>query len=56
MLAEPTAPVYLADLDAVRVLRVVWAQEYLRDARGVRRREGKERPPGAERADLPAPG
>ncbi len=52
-LAEPTAPAHLADLDAVRVLRVVWAQEYLRDARGVRWRERKERPPGAERIVSP---
>ncbi|MCQ4085216.1 transposase, partial [Streptomyces sp. RB6PN25] len=52
-LAEPTAPAHLADLDAVRTLRTVWAQEYLRDTSGVRWRERKERPPGAERIVSP---
>jgi transposase len=44
-LAEPTAPAHLAELEAVRTLRAVWAQEYLRDTNGIRWRERKERPP-----------
>ncbi|WJE00766.1 IS1182 family transposase [Streptomyces antimycoticus] len=52
-LDDPTAPAHLAGLEAVVVLRTVWAQEYQRDARGVRWRGNKQRPPGAARIVSP---
>ncbi|MGY0063692.1 transposase [Streptomyces sp. LZ34] len=50
---DPTAPAHLAGLEAVVLLRTVWAQEYQRDARGVRWRGHKQRPPGAARIVSP---
>ncbi|MCC4316606.1 transposase [Streptomyces malaysiensis] len=52
-LDDPTAPAHLAGLEAVVLLRTVWAQEYQRDARGVRWRGNKQRPPGAARIVSP---
>ncbi|ADI11697.1 transposase IS4 family protein [Streptomyces bingchenggensis BCW-1] len=52
-LDDPTTPAHLADLEAVVLLRTVWAQEYQRDARGVRWRGHKQRPPGAARIVSP---
>ncbi|MFD9603061.1 hypothetical protein [Streptomyces sp. NPDC059970] len=36
----PTAPGWLREIEAVQVLRVSWVQQYHRDERGVRWREG----------------
>ncbi|WP_141765331.1 hypothetical protein [Streptomyces malaysiensis] len=52
-LDDPTAPAHLRDLEAVVLLRTVWAREYQRDARGVRWRGHKQRPPGAARIVSP---
>ncbi|WP_405684647.1 transposase [Streptomyces sp. NBC_00057] len=41
----PAAPDWLREIEAVQVLRVSWVQQYHRDERGVRRREGKDLPP-----------
>ncbi|MFI1338643.1 IS1182 family transposase, partial [Streptomyces sp. NPDC020845] len=55
-LDDPTAPAHLCGLEAVVLLRSVWAQEYQRDARGVRWRGHKQRPPGAARIVSPHDG
>ena len=45
---------WLAEVPAVALLRRVWEQQYVRDARrGVRQRTGKELPPGAQRIVSP---
>ncbi|MET7593417.1 transposase, partial [Streptomyces sp. NPDC005444] len=41
----PEAPGWLREIEAVQVLRVSWVQQYHRDERGVRWREGKDLPP-----------
>ncbi|MET9464469.1 transposase [Streptomyces sp. NPDC006544] len=41
----PEAPGWLREIEAVQVLRVSWVQQYHRDEKGVRWREGKDLPP-----------
>ncbi|MCX4793468.1 IS1182 family transposase [Streptomyces sp. NBC_01242] len=41
----PAAPDWLREIEAVQVLRVSWVQQYHRDEKGVRWREGKDLPP-----------
>jgi len=41
----PAAPGWLREIEAVQVLRVSWVQQYHRDEKGVRWREGKDLPP-----------
>lgn len=41
----PTAPGWLREIETVQDLRVSWIQQYHRDEKGVRRREGKDLPP-----------
>jgi transposase len=41
-LSTPQAPLWLAELSAVRTLRTVWIQQFYRDQYGVRLREPKE--------------
>ncbi|MDW4910593.1 hypothetical protein RB628_36040 [Streptomyces sp. ADMS] len=36
----PDTPVWLRHVGAVQVLRTAWVQQYHRDEKGVRRREG----------------
>ncbi|MFC6376459.1 IS1182 family transposase, partial [Nonomuraea thailandensis] len=48
-----SAPPWLRELPAVQVLRKVWIQQYHRDDKGVRWREGKDLPPGAMRLVTP---
>jgi transposase len=55
---RPDAPTWLRQLPAVQVLRRAWIQQYHRDSRGeggqgVRRREGKDLPPGSKRLVSP---
>ncbi|MDK1473375.1 IS1182 family transposase [Streptomyces sp. 549] len=50
---RPDAPVSLRLLDRVRTLRQMWIQQYLVDDGQVRRRDLKDRPPGAERLVTP---
>lgn len=49
----PAAPDWLCEIEAVQVLRVSWVQQYHRDERGVRRREGKNLPPVHHRSCSP---
>ncbi|WP_051879171.1 transposase [Streptomyces sp. NRRL B-24720] len=41
----PTAPDWLCEIEAVQVLQNAWVQQYHRDEKGVRWREGKGLPP-----------
>jgi len=41
----PAAPGWLCEIEAVQVLRKAWIQQYHRDEKGVRWREGKDLPP-----------
>jgi transposase len=47
------APAWLRRIPAVNILRLVWIQQYHRDERGVRWREGKDLPPGKLRLASP---
>jgi hypothetical protein len=46
---QPDAPASLRLIDRVRTLRQMWIQQYFVDDGQVRRRDLKDRPPGAER-------
>jgi transposase len=50
---DPAAPAWLREIPAVGVLRHAWAQQYHRNAEGVRWREGTDLPPGRERLASP---
>ncbi|MFC8270338.1 IS1182 family transposase [Streptomyces cinereoruber] len=50
---RPDAPASLRLLDRVRTLRQMWIQQYFVDGGQVRRRDLKDRPPGAERLVTP---
>ncbi|MFC8177023.1 IS1182 family transposase [Streptomyces sp. NPDC057242] len=50
---QPDAPTSLRLLDRVRTLRQMWLQQYLVEDGQVRRRDLKDRPPGAERLVTP---
>lgn len=50
---EPDAPSFLRQLATVQTLRVMWVQQYLIEDGRVRRRELKDRPPGAMRVVTP---
>lgn len=50
---QATAPAWLREIPAVQVLRRAWEEQYHRDGRGVRRREGKDLPPGRRRLASP---
>ncbi|MFD6726459.1 transposase, partial [Streptomyces sp. NPDC060131] len=52
-LNAPDAPASLRLLDQVQALRQMWIQQYLIDDGQVRRRDLKDRPPGAERLVTP---
>ena len=43
------APEWLRQVPAVQTLRRAWDQQYHRDEKGVRWREGNDLPPGAQR-------
>lgn len=49
----PGAPAWLREIPAVRVLRRAWGEQYHRDDKGVRWREGKDLPPGRDRLASP---
>lgn len=49
----PQAPGWLRELPAVQILRTAWIQQYHRDQKGVRWREGKDLPPGKQRLASP---
>ena len=49
----PAAPGWLGEVPAVQVLRRAWGEQYHREGEGVRRREGKDLPPGRERLASP---
>ncbi len=49
----PQAPAWLRQIPAVRTLRRAWDQQYHRDEKGVRWREGNDLPPGAQRLASP---
>lgn len=49
----PGAPAWLHEIEAVQVLRTAWVQQYHRDDKGVRWREGKDLPPGRLRLSSP---
>ncbi|WP_405558115.1 IS1182 family transposase [Streptomyces canus] len=49
----PDAPPSLRQLDRVQTLRQMWIQQYFVDKEQVRRRDLKDRPPGAERLVTP---
>ncbi|RZB19501.1 IS1182 family transposase [Streptomyces sp. F001] len=49
----PDAPGWLRHMEAVQVLRAAWVQQYHRDDKGVRWREGKDLPPGRLRLSSP---
>lgn len=51
--AAPGAPEWLRQVPAVEALRRVWDQQYHRDGRGVRWREGRDLPPGRDRMASP---
>ena len=50
---DAAAPDFLAQIEAVKMLRTVWNQEYRRDGKYARWRERAHRPPGAERIVTP---
>ncbi|MEK2479433.1 IS1182 family transposase [Streptomyces noursei] len=52
-LHAPDAPASLSLLDQVQTLRQMWIQQYFVDDGHVRRRDLKDRPPGAERLVTP---
>ncbi|MFD8780651.1 IS1182 family transposase [Streptomyces sp. NPDC059916] len=52
-LYAPGASVWLREIEAVQVLRIAWVQQYHRDEKGVRWREGKDLPPGRLRLSSP---
>ncbi len=47
------APDWLAQIPAVQVLRRAWDEQYARDDQGIRARQGKDLPPGAQRLSTP---
>jgi transposase len=49
----PGTPAWLREIEAVQVLRTAWVQQYHRDEKGVRWREGKDLPPGRLRLSSP---
>jgi hypothetical protein len=49
----PTSPGWLRQIPAVQVLHRAWAEQYHRDEEGVRRRDGKDLPPGRDRLSSP---
>ena len=52
-IGAPQAPAWLGQIPAVGALRRAWDQQYHRDGTGVRGREGKDLPPGAQRLASP---
>ncbi|MEU9015044.1 transposase [Streptomyces sp. NPDC048479] len=50
---QATAPLWLREIPAMKVLRRAWDQQYHRDAEEVRWREGKDLPPGGRRLASP---
>lgn len=51
--AAPRAPGWLREIPAVQTLRRAWDEQYHRDGKGVRWREGNDLPPGGERLATP---
>jgi transposase len=51
--AAPKAPRWLQQIPAVQILRRAWDEQYHRDGKGVRWREGNDLPPGGERLATP---
>ncbi|MFD8222262.1 IS1182 family transposase [Streptomyces sp. NPDC059697] len=49
----PQAPAWLREVPAVQVLRRAWVEQYHRDGKEVRWREGKDLPPGRRRLSSP---
>ncbi|MGI5144063.1 MULTISPECIES: transposase [unclassified Streptomyces] len=49
----PGAPGWLREIPAVQVLRRAWVEQYHRDGKGVRWREGKDLPPARRRLSSP---
>ena len=49
----PEAPAWLRQIPAVEALRRAWGQQYHRDEKGVRWREGDDLPPGRQRLASP---
>ncbi|WP_442818493.1 IS1182 family transposase [Streptomyces sp. NBC_01320] len=49
----PGAPTWLREVPAVQVLRRAWGEQYHRDGKGVRWREGRDLPPSRERLSSP---
>lgn len=50
---ETTALAWLGEIPAVRILRRAWMEQYHRDGKGVRWREGKDLPPARDRLSSP---
>ncbi|MFE7753390.1 IS1182 family transposase [Streptomyces sp. NPDC057428] len=50
---QSAAPLWLREIPAVQVLRRTWGEQYHRDTKGVRWREGKDLPPGRRRLASP---